>query len=359
LLAESIGGFLTGELMKSFFKSFYPTLVYPIILVLTLTGCLSSSGNQEAQALEQTRVAIGQLLTQQANEAQLTQPAQEATQKAQLTNLAEQATLLANQATQETSLTETALALSKSQTPEVVGTPTADLSLKIKAAKILLYENMSGQKIYGVYHPRYVQSALNLAGYAFTDVGSALGWFKDNLLTTTDWDLIIASSEAHSKLSGEYFTYLLNHLDQGSAVILEVWDLDEMGGGTIRPILEKCGVALYSDWSPTSTFTLWPLVPDHPIFHYPNGGISMRNTSPFWIGDHGDLLKVTGSGDAQLLLGTMESNKTDHGTLVSCMNGRLLIQTFRDHDFGRLDIEALWQNYVYYVLKSKFASETK
>jgi hypothetical protein len=343
--------------MKKRSKAIVLVSIILLIAIVSLVSCIPFNGNRQSQSLEQTKAAIGQMLTQQANEAQMTQPALEATQNAQMTQLVEQATQMVDQATQNAAMTSTATHLEQAITPQLSVAPTSDINLKIKAAKILLYENMSGQKIYGVYHPRYVQSALNLAGYAFTDVGSALGWFKDNLLTNNDWDLIIAASEATDKLSGEYFTYIFNHLNQGSAVILEVWNLDQMAGGTIRPILEQCGVALYSDWTPTSTFALWPLVPDHQIFNYPNGDISMRNTSPFWIGDHGDLLKVTGTGDAQLLLGTMESNKNDHGTLVSCFNGRLLIQTFRDHDFSRLDVEALWQNYVYYVLERKFKAE--
>ena len=328
-----------------------------LISIGILVGCGPLGGGQESKSLNETMAAIQATLTQQSNQFQTVQPEEKATQNVELTQLVEQATQSAAQATQAAEATGAAIASASSQTPQITTSPTSDLGLKIKAAKILLYENMSGQKIYGVYHPRYVQIALNMAGYAVTDVGSALGWFRDNLLTNDEWDLIIADSEATNKLSGEYFTYINDHLNRGSAVILEVWDLDEMAGGAIKPILDQCGVALYSDWTPTSTFTLWQLAPDHQLFHFPNSDISMTKTSPFWFGDHGDLLKLTGTGDAQLLLGTMQSNTQDHGTLASCMGGRLLIQTFRDHDFSALDVEALWQNYVYYVLENKFKGQ--
>jgi hypothetical protein len=333
------------------------------ITLLVATGCNLAGSSRDSQLLEQTRVAIGQQLTQQAIEIQLTRPAQiQATQNAQSTILAQQATQYAQRVTLAavaSTATQNASQQKNTATPTVQTTPATNIDTQIKAAKILLYENMSGQKIYGVYWPRYVQAALDRAGYSYTNVGSALGWFKNSLLTSNDWDLIIASSEATNKLQGEYFTYILDHLNRGAAVILEVWDLDLIGTGTVAPILEKCGIGLYSDWLNASSLALWELVPDHPIFHYPNDGISMRNAAPFWWNDQGDLLKTTGKGDAQLLLGTIATQKSDHGTLVTCLNGRLLIQTFRSHSYGMVEMESLWENYVYFVLKSKFESQNK
>ena len=346
--------------MNILLKNIYIGILF---LLLFSTGCNIAGSSSQSQQLEQTRVAIGQQLTQQAIEIQLTRPAQlQETQNAQAILLAQQATQYAQRATSAaaaSTATQNAAQQIKAATPTVNATSATNIDTQIKAAKILLYENISGQKIYGVYWPRYVQAALDRAGYSYTNVGSALGWFKDSLLTSTDWDLVIASSEATNKLQGEYFTYLLDHINRGAAVILEVWDLDLIGRGTIAPILEKCGVAFYSDWLNASSLALWELVPDHPIFHYPNDGISMRNSAPFWWNDQGDLLKLTGKGDAQLLLGTIATQKSDHGTLATCLNGRLLIQTFRSHSYGMVEMESLWENYVDYVLKSKFESQNK
>lgn len=329
-----------------------------LIILLATTGCNLAGSYNQSQQLEQTRVAIGEQLTKQAIEIQLTRPAQiQATQNAQATILAQQSTEYAQRATVAAASTATLNASQQENTPTPTAktTPAINIDTQIQAAKILLYENISGQKIYGVYWPRYVQAALDRAGYSYTNVGSALGWFKNSLLTTTDWVLIIASSEATNKLQGEYFTYILDQLNRGAAVILEVWDLDLIGSGTIAPILEKCGIALYSDWLNASNLALWELIPDYPIFHYPNDGISMRNAAPFWLNDQGDLLKLTGKGDAQLLLGTIATQKSDHGTLATCLDGRLLIQTFRSHNYGKVEMESLWENYVYFVLKSKFS----
>jgi hypothetical protein len=64
---------------------------------------------------------------------------------------------------------------------------------------------------------------------------------------------------------------------------------------------------------------------------------------------------VTG-GDAQILAGGFMSNPTDYGLIVSCIEGRVIIQTFSDHDYHREDIQALWENYITYVLTNHFAA---
>lgn len=320
-------------------------LVILVATVLALTGCGGQTASPES--LNATLAALQNASTQQAGQIQASRAAQE-------TALAAQATALAQQVAARTPVPAT-------QAPEAgsptfsPAPPTASLETQLLSANILLFENMSGQRIYGSYHPQYVEEALNWGGYAFTDVGSAQGWFKDQLLSPTQWDLIIASSEANNALQGEYFDFLLKHLENGSAVIMEVWDLDEMAGGRIAPILEQCGVAFYKDLGRASDVAMWPLAPDHPIFNIPNSGISFQNTSPFWIDDHGDLLKLAKGGDAQLLLGTQPDNQNDHGTVVACMGGRLIIQTFRSHDMGRESVVALWENMVHYALMSKFS----
>jgi len=151
--------------------------------------------------------------------------------------LALQATALAIQATQEAiNLQATSLALQASggstggmPTPEgpiltvpptlpVEETPTPfippgqsmDLDALRKGAKILLFEDMSG-------HPskvaRYIKPALEDAGYIFTDVGSAQGWLKEQLVQNKEWDLLIISAEASGRISGEYFDLIREFLN--------------------------------------------------------------------------------------------------------------------------------------------------
>jgi hypothetical protein len=86
----------------------------------------------------------------------------------------------------------------------------------------------------------------------------------------------------------------------------------------------------------------------------------LSNAPSLWSGDIGDLLELKSKGgepvgDAVLLAGTNGSWKTDHGTLVSCLRGRLILQTFSSHEYNYGEVVQLWQNYVYNALKSHFA----
>jgi len=61
---------------------------------------------------------------------------------------------------------------------------------------------------------RYVKRALDEAGYIYTDVGSAEGWLKKELVSPADYDLLIISSELTGKISGEYFDYINERLQK-------------------------------------------------------------------------------------------------------------------------------------------------
>ena len=68
----------------------------------------------------------------------------------------------------------------------------------------------------------------------------------------------------------------------------------------------------------------------------------------------GDYVRVTG-GDAVIVAGGYPSTPSDYGLITTCIEGRVIIQTFSDHDYHREDIQALWENYVTYVLTNHFA----
>lgn len=338
-------------------------LLLPFVFFLATIACLSSG--QADPALIQTQTALQVQLTLQAQ--QLNQGAQETAAAAERTRIAQevQATMLAEQIAQ---LTQQAAQNPPTNPPQPPATeaspippsspePAVDIEQKIKNAKILLFEDMSGTG-----QLEYYQEALEIGGYTFKDDGSAQGWFKDDLLSSTQWDLIIAASEARTKIQGEFFVYLLDHINRGTAVIIEHWALDELSQGKVAPILSKCGVGLYRDWFFDewwlADLSVWPLIPDHPIFTTPNKGISLRNFTVFWDNeDQGDLLKLTGSGDAQLIAGTKATSKSDHGVIASCLGGRLIIQTFSSHNYRRDMMTSLIQNYVHYTLANRFLSQ--
>ena len=82
---------------------------------------------------------------------------------------------------------------------------------------------------------------------------------------------------------------------------------------------------------------------------------NFRNSvSSAWAGDAGDLMKLTEGSDATILATHSNGHKTDYGLLTSCMDGRVLFQTFSTHDYPTLEMTALWQNYIIYTLTNHF-----
>lgn len=222
----------------------------------------------------------------------------------------------------------------------------------LKSAKILLFEDMSASR-----YIRLVKEALDEAGYFYLDVGSAKGWFKSQLLSGVEWDLVIAAAEAPREFGGEFFEYIDAQLERGAAAIIENWDLDSAPTGRAKPMLDRCGVSVQSDWYEPEMRVFFWTDPAHPIFNYPNRLTSgLRNAAPLWRGDVGDLLQANLSpGNALILAADNRSLANDHGLLVTCLDGRMILQTFRSHEYHHDDMVALWQNYIYQTLKSHFS----
>jgi hypothetical protein len=245
--------------------------------------------------------------------------------------------------------------------PETVSTAVTvpDLTEErlLKSARILLFEDMSASR-----QIRLVKEALDEAGYFYLDVGSAKGWFKTQLLSGVEWDLVIAAAEAEREFGGEFFEYIDAHLERGAGAIIENWDLDAAPEGRARPLLERCGVAVQGDWFEPDLRIFYWTAPAHPIFNQPNqltGGL--RNAAPLWRGDVGDLLQIdrassgASAGEPVILASVNPAWSRDHGLLVTCLGGRLILQTFRSHEYHHDDMVALWQNYIYQALSHHFA----
>jgi hypothetical protein len=224
--------------------------------------------------------------------------------------------------------------------------PTPDLEAKMREAKILLYEDM--------WQSRYVKQALDAMGLPYVDVVDRSGDFKAQLLSGTNWDLIITAIEARSVVQGEFFVYINENLNKGSSVIIEIWNLDDIWAGQFSTILTRCGVQFQSDWWDPPQRSVWWLASEHPVLHEPNDGISLVHYQEFWPGDAGDLLRKAPGGDAVMLAGIYATEKTSYATLVTCMDGRMIIQTHSTHDFRPTDIIPLWQNYIYNTLRARF-----
>lgn len=352
------------HLKKGRSRKWIKTFVAVSFFMLTsMTACIQASGGIEDARLSGTKAALDAVSTQLAQQ----QAAQvNATQIA----LSVQATLVAQQIEQFTAAADNSsvdptepststptpmppTATNTLQPTEIPPSPTPDFEAWMESAKILLFEDVAG-----AYLERYVKQALDSMGLNYVDVKDAVGDFKAQLLSGTDWDLIITAVEARSGVRGEFFDYLNDALNNGSSVILEIWTLDEIAGGKISPLLIRCGVKFQADWwdPPIESRSIWWLVPEHPIFHEPNEGMSLAHYSTQWYGDAGDFIRLAPGGDATLLAGNLAWEKSSHGTLASCLDGQLILQTYSTHDYHKEDVIPLWQNYIYYTLKNRFKS---
>ena len=356
------------------------SFVFPILVIFT--GCGGDSGDKDRSAKQtelretELEVHVVQTLRAQGGEkVKSTTKSQETTianqpQAQQPTNTLKQASPEDLNATQNAeAATEAALETQTSieelaQTP--VGLSEQELQAKMKNANILVYEDMIGN----LDTNRYVKDTLENMGLPYKDDGSAEGWLKSDLNggapNGKPWDLVIVANESKANLSGEFFEYVGDALDSGASVIMEVWYLDKTYSGTASTILSRCGIAFQSDWEriPPARMIMFPLDSSHPILQQPNAGLGFTDVTSYWWDDTGvidydigDLVKLTGAGDADLILGTKATEKSTHGTVTVCLGGQLTIQTFSSHQLTYKTMQPLWENYIYNALKFRFENQ--
>lgn len=232
----------------------------------------------------------------------------------------------------------------------------ASIDEMIKEADILLFENVTKIPL-----SRYIKQALDNLGLGrnYVDTKDAPGNFKAQLLSGTDWDLVVVGVEARSSIEGEFFDYFNEQVNKGTGLVIELWDLDEIAGAKATSFLTNCGIKVQGDWydPPMTSRSIWWLYGEHPVFHEPNEGMSLINYAPYWSGDAGDLLKTIPGSDAILLAGTYAQEKNSHGVLAVCHDDRVIIQTYSSHDYRQDDVVRLWENYIYNALRAHFEYE--
>jgi len=232
-----------------------------------------------------------------------------------------------------------------------------DFDTWMRSASILLYEDMAGD--FSVY--RYIKLALDGMGLQPTDLRDALGHFKTQLLSGgpggQGWDLIISGKEMRNAVQGEFYVYLNDSLNAGSSVIIEEWNMDGIASGKIAMLLSRCGIGFHRNWigDPINEHLLFPVNGSHPVHHFPNEGIALTNPSGFWLGaDLGDFIRLRPGGDAKILW-VARANVTDsYATAATCMDGRLIFQTYSTHSYGQERVVLMWQNYIYNTLKARY-----
>ena len=234
---------------------------------------------------------------------------------------------------------------------------TQQINTLIDSSNILVYEEIAGDP---QYLP-YVRRALDSAGLQYVYVGDAMGTFMDKLNSGTKWDLIIMASELRKAIDGDYWTVLKDQVDNQVALVAELWYLDKINAGKVVPFLNECGVEVQANWTRSVgddriDYGMYWVEPDNPVFNSPNkvSRLTASLTDPAWEGDVGDLMKLQGGSTAQILASrTLDQTGAD-GLITSCMEGRVILQTFDSHDYPTDNMIALWENYIIYTLTNHF-----
>ncbi len=225
---------------------------------------------------------------------------------------------------------------------------TPDMEAMIKSAKILVYENTDERGI-----GMWVSDALDGMGLKYTNTGSYSGHFMDYLDSGVPYDLIIVDAEDKDIISGDFWDQIYTRLLRDkAALIAEVWYLESESNGPISKILQGCGVRYRIDMPVDSSIYWW--VPNSPVFNQPNTVLPLLHYNTYWSSQAGDKLMLGSGGDAVMLAGLSSRASPGEGVIASCYQGRVIIQTFSDHDYHQADIMALWQNYIHYTLMNHF-----
>jgi hypothetical protein len=231
---------------------------------------------------------------------------------------------------------------------QILPTAPQDVAERIRKAKILVYEDAQGAGL-----ATWVRQTLNMMGLNYTWDGDALGYFMEHLNSGTQWDLIIVAAENRSGVQGEFWDVIMPKVNNDkTALIVEMWYLSDIANGRISALTSKCGIRFQKVRSEVDS--IYTLNSSHPVFTTPNNSFGLTHYVGYWMDKGGDYVRVSG-GDAEILAGGYVNNKSDYGLITACIEGRVIVQTFSDHDYHQEDIMALWENYITYVLTNRFA----
>jgi hypothetical protein len=233
-------------------------------------------------------------------------------------------------------------------TPTPSLTPTQSPADFARAARILLHEDAADSA--GLVS-QVIKRALDEGGYTYETTNGLIGRLKEKI--DQEWDLVILAAEMKSNLQGEFFLYANRRLRQGSALILETWLLDKVDTGGFNYMLDACGLEVQGDYTQTTDRGVRWTDPDHPLLQAPNAGMDLQDFVQFWQGDIGDLIRKKPGSPAQIV-GSMTGSDAESGLLTTCLEGRLILQTFSTHDHNEEDMVALWQNMIAYALQGRY-----
>jgi hypothetical protein len=253
------------------------------------------------------------------------------------------------------------------QTPTITNTPTATKPYvtdsqkeRIQNARVLILEDIAGDPL---LVPRLdtVFERMGMTGENVVNLHDATGNFVDILQSDETWDLIIVATEQRTEARLDIWEDLLDHINAGGALIIEAWYLDEISGGSIKPLLDTCGVKVLKDWYRVESdeaynFVVYDIANNnHRLFNLPNPVDMPLIPRFYWSGDVGDLMQILPVSNSALIGGLHVSNTAQFGLLTECVEGRMILQTFSTHNYKKADTLALWENYITNALISHFA----
>lgn len=237
---------------------------------------------------------------------------------------------------------------------------TATRQAELSSANILIYEDVVQEQS---LIPRIdnALSGLGMSGENIINVRDAAGDFLFYLESGTAWDLIIFSQESRRQIEPGIMGELLSHVKNNGALILEGWNLDQYAHGSTLELLNYCGIEIQHDYYRSNNydfvdFYIYDFKTGSPVLSYPNQISFPLKPSPYWKADVGDVVRLTQASDAMLLAGIWTGDPTTYGLAASCLDGRVIIQTFSSHDYYVNDTNALYQNYIVNTLMSHFIS---
>ena len=230
---------------------------------------------------------------------------------------------------------------------EIIPSPTQDIADRINSAKILVYEDTL------FFLGPWVKEALDAMGLNYKYDADAMGNFMGDLNSSTPWDLIIVAAENRDSIQGEFWDVIAPKVIQNkTALIVEMWYLSDTANGRIKSLTTPCGIEFQGVRKDVDS--IYTLEPQDPIFSAPNSGFSLIHFSPVWFDKGGDYIRLTAGSNAILLAGGLPNEKSSYGLMASCFEGRVILQTFSNHDYKRNDILMLWQNYISNTLQKHF-----
>ena len=341
-------------------KQRLPALIATLLVFILVISCdyLGLTNNTSSPDLAATNAALEAMIVEMAAQNTI-----EASAKEMVTDTAqpETQTPVVVTATGEATLSQT-------ETQQVSPTATVDIDAQIKSliktANVLIYDDPDADLRLVPRVNKAVQEFGFNGGYV-VDASNRPGTF-DSMLRSQEWDLVILAVESRETVDiGDAvpLTPILEHINRGGALIVETWNLDEDESALGGLLLSVCEAHVEKDWhreedEERDEFVVYEFPGAGDFFKTPKTVTMPMNPTFFWEGDAGDFIRLdqSSSGKSRILAGELSPDRNNYGLMTSCLDGRMVLQTFSTHDYPLYETVRIWQDTMYYTLYNYFAS---